>query len=66
MSEKEEGAQKNLRIVIFGKVQGVFFRSNLKVIADSLSVTVWTRNVADGTVEVVVQGRQEDLQRVTD
>lgn len=47
---------KTLRLVIHGRVQGVFFRDTMCREAHNLSVTGWVRNRSDGTVEAAVQG----------
>jgi acylphosphatase len=51
-------------LLISGKVQGVFFRSTLKNIADENGVKGWVRNLADGRVEALVQGVSGDVGRV--
>ena len=48
---------KTLRLVIHGRVQGVFFRDTMRREAQKLAVTGWVRNCSDGTVEAVVQGK---------
>ena len=45
-----------LRLVIHGRVQGVFFRDSMFREAQQLAVSGWVRNRSDGTVEAVVQG----------
>ena len=64
--QKDGKNNRTVRLVIYGKVQGVFFRSNLKIVADNYSVTGWTRNLADGTVEALVQGTDANVKRVID
>lgn len=40
-----------------GRVQGVGFRYTARSIAQSYAVTGYVKNVADGSVELVVEGR---------
>ena len=48
--------RKTLRLVIHGRVQGVFFRDSMKSEAQNLNVAGWVKNRNDGTVEAAVQG----------
>ncbi len=48
--------KKTLRLVIHGRVQGVFFRDSMRREAQNLSVAGWVRNRSDGAVEAAVQG----------
>lgn len=50
-----------LEIKIVGKVQGVFFRKNIQEIANKLNLTGWIRNLDDGSLKIITQGEQEDL-----
>jgi acylphosphatase len=47
------------RVVIRGRVQGVFFRFETRERARSLGLAGWVRNNADGTVEAVFQGDRD-------
>jgi acylphosphatase len=47
---------KTLRLVIHGRVQGVFFRDSMRYEAQRLGIAGWVRNRSDGTVEAAVQG----------
>jgi acylphosphatase len=44
------------RIVVSGRVQGVFFRDSTRRLAQSRGVTGWVRNQDDGTVEAHLEG----------
>ena len=52
---------KTTRIKISGLVQEVFFRKYMKVEADKLKLKGHVRNLDDGRVEVIVEGRDEDV-----
>lgn len=47
------------RILVDGRVQGVFFRDSCRRQALRAGVAGWARNLHDGRVEVVVEGRPE-------
>jgi acylphosphatase len=44
------------RAIIYGRVQGVFFRDTTRREASSRGVAGWVRNRPDGTVEAVFEG----------
>lgn len=46
---------------VTGKVQGVFYRSFIKELADSLMVRGWVRNEPDGSVRAVLQSPETRL-----
>lgn len=50
------------RITYHGRVQGVGFRATAVELARGRPLTGWVRNVADGTVELEVQGPPDDVQ----
>ncbi len=52
---------KQIHIIITGFVQGVGFRKFVKHTARSLNLVGWTRNVKDGTVEIVAVGEEDHL-----
>jgi acylphosphatase len=51
------------RFIIRGTVQGVFFRQFIKTKAELLKITGFTRNLTDGSVEVVVEGDGDSIRR---
>jgi acylphosphatase len=44
------------RVVVQGRVQGVFFRDTARRMAQSRRVAGWVRNREDGAVEAVFEG----------
>jgi acylphosphatase len=42
--------------VVTGRVQGVFFRASARDEGRRLGVKGWVRNVADGGVELIIEG----------
>jgi acylphosphatase len=52
------------RIFYRGRVQGVGFRYTASSIARGFPVTGWVRNLADGRVELLIEGAITDLQAV--
>jgi Acylphosphatases len=53
-------------VLVSGKVQGVFFRSNTKDMAEELGLSGWVRNLTDGRVEAVFEGEKEDVDKMMD
>jgi acylphosphatase len=54
------------RVLIHGRVQGVFFRDSTRRRAEPRNVHGWIRNVADGTVEAHFEGEPEDVQALVE
>jgi acylphosphatase len=50
------------RCLVAGRVQGVFYRASTLARAQSLGVTGYARNLADGRVEVLACGTPEAVQ----
>ena len=49
------------RVVVRGRVQGVWFRESALRRAEELGVSGWVRNNADGTVEAELEGATDDV-----
>lgn len=57
---------KNTRAHVFikGKVQGVYFRQNLRIVSKRHKVNGWARNLKDGRVETVLEGEEMNISEV--
>lgn len=53
----------SVRLSVNGKVQGVYFRFNMQKIAIKNSVVGWVRNLDDGSVEAVLEGNKDDVEK---
>jgi len=47
------------RVIVRGRVQGVFFRDTTRRMAQSRGVSGWVRNNPDGSVEAAFEGRED-------
>jgi acylphosphatase len=47
------------RVVVEGRVQGVYFRDSTRRTAEELGLSGWVRNLPDGGVEAVFEGPAE-------
>ena len=54
----------SVRLIVRGKVQGVYFRFNMQQVAMKNSVVGWVRNLPDGNVEALLEGNKEDVNQV--
>ena len=52
------------RVVVHGRVQGVFFRDSLRRLAERNGVAGWARNTPEGTLEAVFEGDRDDVERL--
>lgn len=58
------GRKVRAHLRIYGLVQGVFFRANMRRRALELGVTGWVRNLPDGSVEAVVEGDEDAVREL--
>ncbi len=65
VNETDKSPKPDIRIhvIVSGIVQGVFFRANTKSEADRLEVYGWVRNMVDGTVEILAEGKEDNMDR---
>jgi acylphosphatase len=54
------------RVLISGRVQGVFFRDSCRRLAEQHGVAGWVRNLPDGQVEAVFEGPAEEVRHLVD
>jgi acylphosphatase len=58
------GGTVRRRVLVHGRVQGVFFRDSARERARAHGVAGWIRNRPDGAVEAVLEGAPEAVERV--
>jgi acylphosphatase len=56
----------SLQVFYEGYVQGVGFRWSVRHIAKGFDVTGWVRNLADGRVELQINGKDEEVRAFLD
>jgi acylphosphatase len=54
------------RVVVRGRVQGVFFRESTRRRAEAAGVAGWIANRSDGTVEAWFEGAADDVDVLVD
>jgi len=52
------------RVIIEGRVQGVFFRHHTQEMASRLGVKGWVKNRRDGSVEAVFEGDRDRVDQI--
>ena len=55
---------KKVHLLISGNVQGVFYRVNARKKAEEFSLTGWVKNMPDNKVEILAEGKEENLKRL--
>jgi acylphosphatase len=55
---------KRVHVYVSGRVQGVFFRAETQRAAMNFNLTGWVRNTADGRVEAVFEGEDENVDKM--
>ena len=54
------------RIIVSGRVQGVFYRNWTTAEARALGLAGWVRNLRTGDVEILAQGPEEAIEALAD
>jgi len=57
-------ANIRVRLVIEGRVQGVWFRESTRRQAAALGVFGWAKNRSDGDVEILAEGPEESVRKL--
>ena len=63
---RQDPSRSRARVVILGRVQGVWFRESCREQAAALGVGGWVRNLADGSVEAVFEGPDAAVERAVE
>ena len=50
------------RVIVHGRVQGVFFRDSTRRMAQQRGINGWVTNRRDGAVEAVFEGDEESVE----
>ena len=58
--------KKQIILKIYGKVQGVFFREETRKKAKELNLAGSVKNEPDGTVRIVAEGEESELEEFTE
>ena len=53
-----------LKAVVYGRVQGVFFRAFVSQKANELGLKGYVRNMQGGSVEVLAEGEKDKLEKL--
>jgi acylphosphatase len=52
---------ERVRVVVQGRVQGVYYRASARDRARQLGLSGWVRNCPDGSVEIIAEGEKAPL-----
>ncbi|MBA7594599.1 Acylphosphatase [subsurface metagenome] len=54
----------SVQAIVYGRVQGVFFRDFVARRATELGLTGYVRNLPDGSLEVLTEGERKQLEKL--
>jgi acylphosphatase len=57
---------RHFNILVYGKVQGVFYRASAMETANLFGIKGFTRNEKDGSVYIEAEGEEEKLKKFID
>ncbi len=58
--------KSRVRVIVSGRVQGVFFRSATRDEAEIRNVSGWVKNLQDGRVEATFEGEEEAVEQLVE
>ncbi len=58
--------KSRVRILVFGIVQGVFFRANTVDMGRRLGLSGFARNLPNGSVEIIAEGEKKSLEELVE
>jgi len=60
----ENAELSQVRALVEGRVQGVGFRYFVRQAAAEIGISGWVRNLSDGRVELMAEGKRQDCDRL--
>jgi acylphosphatase len=66
MGKGQETQKVRVRVIVRGRVQGVFFRYSVREMANQFGVFGWVKNRWDGAVEALFEGDQGRVKEMID
>lgn len=57
---------KSVKIIVSGRVQGVFYRDSTRRMAQDLGISGTVRNLPDGSVMIEAEGEEPNVQALID
>jgi acylphosphatase len=60
----KENKNARVKVLVYGLVQGVFFRQSTKEEAEKLKLKGWVKNREDGGVEAIFEGEREKIEKM--
>ncbi len=55
---------KRIHLIISGRVQGVYFRHHTNIEANKLGLKGLVRNLGNGSVEVIAEGKEQEINQI--